>query len=262
MGVSYKDYIDVDIEDPVLRAKVENALENFMRTPEGREVIEMGYLRCNANKDSPEKIRIEFNPQEGYKGQAFSSGRIAFGNGLNTMRYEGFDKEFHDFSLERVLFHELVHLGDDDETAGWAHYEGMTFDENGVPDIRKHMHEVLLPQAVRIYLDDPDMTGEEVDDFMKSLIDDSGQFTEQGQAQFDEVLKIFDRLLEKASLSEVTGEKGTERRTIDRTNEFMKKYYGEESRFGHKTDPSSPDYPNFSNGTPELESYPQMPFKP
>ncbi len=87
-----------------LKNKLEEALSEISSTREGRQMI-----RQAARRGEDGKVNIIYN--EGGFTVALISGDFAVGTEDDQFMYQGVDGDMYDLSIQRMVFHELVHLG-------------------------------------------------------------------------------------------------------------------------------------------------------
>ncbi len=102
----WQDYIEV--EDGPDAEAIRKALDEIASTPEGQEYIERAVENLKESLGDPDaKIRI--GPSDGLTA-AYTNGNIRIGDAESIVRYEGADGNFHDLSMQRLLFHEIAHF--------------------------------------------------------------------------------------------------------------------------------------------------------
>lgn len=241
MGKDFERLIKIKCDDPELKAQIEHALENFMKTPEGRKLIEEAYDVQNHRRLFDRRIVIEYNENAEKAGEAnCSDGIITLGPKLKTSQYEGIDGQPYEMSLDRILFHELSHLADEEM------YKDAKAAKTGIDEIRVEMDRTLL-DAMGVYFGQKFSSMKEVEKYARA------NGIESLEDHMDEILPIYDQLEKQG--------KSAERRAIDNSNPYMSKYFGEMARKRHddfgavETFDETGVRVEEKVGTPELETY-------
>ena len=87
------------------RQKVIKAMEEIASTPEGNELMQQAFLRDEGH------INVAHSPN-GYI-LSVSPNTVLLGEEHTGAQYNGVDGNMHDFSIQRILVHELYHLAND-----------------------------------------------------------------------------------------------------------------------------------------------------
>lgn len=198
-----------------LKSDIEHVLQQFLRTPEGRELIHDAY-------EANGRVRIEITTDNELPTKAESrTGKINVSQGqLLTLQYLSSNGKPHDVSLNRVLFHELSHLQDHESLHRKTHSHS-----EAVSEMKTALSQIAV-QVVEEALGVKEVEQEEALRIVaKDLIENNGELSSR-------IKEIANQTVSR------------EPNIIAKTNEFMQKYYGEEHRHDHSST---------HNGSPELE---------
>jgi hypothetical protein len=121
---SVRDYIDFDAWtdrrqiSPDNQEKIIAAMEEIYSTPEGRALIQSASAQSRNGR-----ILMNGNPEAcaGTSGGSNNGyAEINLGAGMETIKYYSNETgDYHDLTLQRVLFHEMLHIAGDD-VGGWG----------------------------------------------------------------------------------------------------------------------------------------------
>ena len=123
----WRDYVDLEIKNKETQEIIEKTLDQFALTPEGQQLLR----QANALQDKRYKLMkivTKFDPtitpakkvsiKDGFYFLSPGSTITATGiieidrNALRGIEYLGQDGKYYDFSMQHMLFHELLHLAD------------------------------------------------------------------------------------------------------------------------------------------------------
>jgi len=196
-----ENYLTISAHSPEYQKQLEQVYREMGQTPEGREVIERAY-ELNDRK----RLSIE-GPLNGNTEALVDEGKVVLPeNDIMRKTYYGSGNTVHDTSLNRAAFHETFHVSDEEHRALLAD-----------PDAMSRVKSDLLMGAMMHAASE--IKGEPVFNPM------------QADVILQEKFKAGGEHMVNAKMAEyVIAFMPQEKRTVEATNAFMQKYYGEEPR--------------------------------
>ena len=208
----YNNYLVVSCDDHGFNSNIQRALNNISLTQEGQSTIQRAYdnnggkrleIRAGLLNGGVSGVMIDVDEAVEYINVSRAS--------ILTTRYLGEDGGMHDFSLERLLFHELSHKADESRP---------DHSDEKVRQARFDAHDQAFIEAVN------EIASQEFASFSMAqrFVDYLDSSSESGDQ--DMVKDIYRHLGEKVSLMEYHWEDVA----VNLTNAYMEKYYNEVPR--------------------------------
>lgn len=107
MAFDWHDYVEV--EDGPDAEAIRKSLDEMAQTPEGRETIEKAAANVRTATGLSE-AKVRFMPIDSGSTVSYHNGIIEVSPDDSICRYKGKDGQFHDLSMQQMVFHEMTHI--------------------------------------------------------------------------------------------------------------------------------------------------------